>query len=433
MSDYEILKTGSRIPGLSLAITHNGPAVPSNDYPVLFIHGATFPSALAFAFRMNGYSWMDNLSENGFDTYALDFLGYGHSDRYPEMSSSSPKGKPVGMAGEIYRDIDKAVDFILQKTGKKKICLIAHSWGGAVAALYATKFPAKVEKLVLFASITKRDGKELSPVIEKTYESLTPVQRVTAMKDLTPPEMTCQLEPEITTTWGEQWLKSDPLATKSKSDSVRFPSGYTLDFNNLTNGRALYNPADIMAPVLLIRGEWDKYPDNNDEGSLLSELKNSPGKKYVVIEKATHVMHLEKNRHQLYDETLNFLKSGAASPKANDHAFAVIFEVIPADGHKDDYLSIASGLKPELEKIKGFISIERFQSIYHPEKILSLSFWENEKAIQQWRNLETHRSAQLKGREYVFKDYRLRVAQVVRDYGMSDRKEAPSDSRSYHK
>lgn len=116
----------------------------------------------------------------------------------------------------------------------------------------------------------------------------------------------------------------------------------------------------------------------------------------------------------------------------NKQIIVVIFEVIPSIEYKNDYLKIALDLKPELEKIKGFISIERFQSIYHPEKILSLSFWESEEAIRQWRNLEIHRSAQSKGKEYIFEDYHLRIAEVVRDYGMFDRKEAPSDSQSYH-
>ena len=111
---------------------------------------------------------------------------------------------------------------------------------------------------------------------------------------------------------------------------------------------------------------------------------------------------------------------------------AVIFEVVPADGQIQEYLDIATKLKPELEKIKGFISIERFQSIYSPEKILSLSFWENEEAIREWRNLETHRNAQSKGRESIFKDYRIRIAQTVRDYGMFERDETPSDSKSFH-
>ena len=112
---------------------------------------------------------------------------------------------------------------------------------------------------------------------------------------------------------------------------------------------------------------------------------------------------------------------------------AVIFEVIPADSiRKQQYLDIAASLKPELEKIKGFISIERFQSLTHPEKILSLSFFKDEEAIQQWRNLEVHRTAQAKGRESVFKDYHLRIADVNRDYGMFDRKEAPADSKAFH-
>lgn len=96
-------------------------------------------------------------------------------------------------------------------------------------------------------------------------------------------------------------------------------------------------------------------------------------------------------------------------------------------------MDLAVSLKPELEKIKAFISIERFQSIYNPEKILSLSFWENEKAIEEWRNPETHRNTQSKGREFVFKDYHLRIAQVIRDYGMFYRSEAPNDSKKVNK
>lgn len=111
---------------------------------------------------------------------------------------------------------------------------------------------------------------------------------------------------------------------------------------------------------------------------------------------------------------------------------AVIFEVMPAEGKRDDYFSLAEKLRPELNKIPGFISIERFQSIANPGKILSLSFWENEESISQWRNIEMHRHAQAAGRASVFKDYRLRVAHVVRDYGMNERTQAPADSKSIH-
>ena len=111
---------------------------------------------------------------------------------------------------------------------------------------------------------------------------------------------------------------------------------------------------------------------------------------------------------------------------------AVIFEAWPAKGKLDEYLDMAANLRFELNKIDGFISIERFQSISDPGKILSLSFWKNEESITKWRNIELHRQAQAKGRSGVFNDYRLRVAAVARDYGMNERTEAPSDSIIVH-
>ena len=111
---------------------------------------------------------------------------------------------------------------------------------------------------------------------------------------------------------------------------------------------------------------------------------------------------------------------------------AVIFEVWPADGERETYLDIAANLRPLLDQIDGFISIERFQSIVTPGKMLSLSFWRDEESIEEWRALEKHRAAQTVGRDYVFTDYRLRIAGVVRDYGMKERDQAPSDSRERH-
>jgi heme-degrading monooxygenase HmoA len=109
---------------------------------------------------------------------------------------------------------------------------------------------------------------------------------------------------------------------------------------------------------------------------------------------------------------------------------AVIFEVMPHAGRREDYLGIAADLKPLLETIDGFISIERFESLSEPGKVLSLSFWRDEAAVAAWRNLELHRRAQAVGRGEIFRDYRLRITQVVRDYGMDDRAEAPADSRA---
>lgn len=111
---------------------------------------------------------------------------------------------------------------------------------------------------------------------------------------------------------------------------------------------------------------------------------------------------------------------------------AVIFEVEPAAGRKGDYLDIAVEMRPMLDEIDGFISVERFQSLTDARKVLSLSFFENEDAILRWRTLAAHRGAQTKGRGGIFDDYRLRIASVVRDYGMFDRAQAPVDSQTAH-
>jgi heme-degrading monooxygenase HmoA len=111
---------------------------------------------------------------------------------------------------------------------------------------------------------------------------------------------------------------------------------------------------------------------------------------------------------------------------------AVIFEAQPHPGRRDAYLDAAARLRPLLEKIDGFVSIERFESLTTPGKILSLSLWRDEDAVRAWRNVEEHRRIQAAGRQSIFADYRLRVAAVIRDYGMNDRAQAPEDSRRAH-
>ena len=111
---------------------------------------------------------------------------------------------------------------------------------------------------------------------------------------------------------------------------------------------------------------------------------------------------------------------------------AVIFEVEPQPGCRETYLDMAARLRPLLAQIDGFVSIERFESLTQPGKLLSLSFWRDEQAIAAWRALEAHRGAQDAGRRTLFEDYRLRIATVQRDYGLNDRAQAPADSRQVH-
>lgn len=111
---------------------------------------------------------------------------------------------------------------------------------------------------------------------------------------------------------------------------------------------------------------------------------------------------------------------------------AVIFEVEPHPDHKDGYLEIAASMRALVDQVDGFISVERFQSLTNEGKLLSLSYFRDEKAVEDWRNLVAHRQAQAKGRDKYFKDYRLKVASILRDYGPNDRAEAPDDSNAAH-
>ena len=111
---------------------------------------------------------------------------------------------------------------------------------------------------------------------------------------------------------------------------------------------------------------------------------------------------------------------------------AVIFELTPAPGRKQDYLDLAAGLGAEVKEFDGFISIERFESITAPGRFVSLSFWRDEEAVRKWRNVQKHREAQAKGRAGIFTSYRLRVASVIRDYEMDRREQAPKDSVEIH-
>jgi pimeloyl-ACP methyl ester carboxylesterase len=307
-SSYKIIKTQSRIPNLKIALIHHRPAFVSEKYAVLLLHGSSFSSGLSFGFKMNNYSWIDNLVANGYEVYALDFLGYGYADRYSKMYKKLTANKNVlGRASVVCKDVDNAVNLILKNTKKSKVCIIGHSWGGSVAALYTSKHPHKVAKLVLFAAITPRNDTSASEKISTAYEKMTPEERIKAMKNLTPEKEDCRLDPEVFEKWGSTWQNSDPIATKYKQNVVRFPSGPLQDVEDMLHNRSYYNAADIKVPILLVRGAWDKYPSNEDNEKLFSKMINAPYNRYVIIEKGTHVVHLEKSRYQLYEAVLQFL------------------------------------------------------------------------------------------------------------------------------
>ena len=148
----EIMRIPSGVGRLSIAIRHQGPAAARRGQPVLILHGATFPSANAAAWKFAGRSWMDELADAGYDVYALDFLGYGESDRFDEMSAETTRGAPLGDLASMLTQVEHAVSHVLQASGARRIHLIAHSGGTLVAARYAELHGERVERLVLFGA-----------------------------------------------------------------------------------------------------------------------------------------------------------------------------------------------------------------------------------------------------------------------------------------
>ncbi|MBB3118275.1 alpha/beta fold hydrolase [Pseudoduganella violacea] len=294
----EVLTTGSHVPGLQLRLRHTT-AGATRGLPVLFLHGSSFPSALAFDFPMDGVSWMDSLAARGHNVYALDFLGYGLSDRYP------PAQQPQGRALDVVQDVDRAVELVLARSGARQVALVAHSWGGSVGALYAERHPEKVGKLVLFAAITARNQSTPRAQVAP-YQELTPAQRIAGMDGLRPAGEASQLHADVHKRWGADWLASDRRADNAAV--VRFPSGPSADADDLSHGRPYYDPARIKAPTLLVRGEWDTWPSDADYKLLRGRMTGAAEREYAVIPRGTHVMHLELAHGALWQAVERFLE-----------------------------------------------------------------------------------------------------------------------------
>lgn len=304
--DYQCYKVNSRIHGLKLALHSYRASHEHAKGTILLVHGSSFPSKLSFAFRMGGTSWVDHLTAEGFNVYALDFLGYGDSDRYPEMIQGNQNAQPLGRGAEVSVDLNLAVDFILARENIRQIDLLGHSWGGAVAATFAASHPDKVNRLVMYAGITavKSSGAKTTTKLP-AYSMMTSSDRVHALNSLAPESKRPLLANELFEHWGNEWLKSDPLNTDDSH--VRYPAGYKADLRDMFAGYSVYDPARITSRVLIIRGEYDRFPSGDHAQQLLRELVNAKTKHYVEINEGTHVLHLEKNRHELYARVIDFL------------------------------------------------------------------------------------------------------------------------------
>lgn len=280
-------------------------AAPSGRAPVLYIHGATFPSGLSVAYRFDGRSWFDQLAEAGFDPWAFDFAGFGGSDRYPVQGDGEPRGR----ADEAAAQIARVAALIRSRSGNARLSIIAHSWGSIAAGRFAGACPEQVDRMVLFGPIAQRDG-AASPRQMRPWRDITVDEQWQRFVADVPDGHPAGLARRQFDDWARHYLASDPDSAGRTPASVRVPGGPAADIASAWSGALPYDPAAIRAPVLIIRGEWDSLANDRDAARLMAALHNAPSRRDLKLPAGTHLMHLETGRHLLHREVAAFLGAG---------------------------------------------------------------------------------------------------------------------------
>ena len=281
---------------------------PTGGAPVLYVHGATFPSALSVGFDFGNGSWMDDWNRRGFDAWAFDFAGFGESGRYPAMSEPADRHPPLGRAPELARQVADVVALIQRETsrqeGGRRVSLVSHSWGGAPAALATIVMPEAIDRLVLFAPIARRTG-GTPPSLPAWSDVGTEAQYARFVEDV-PKDHAPVLEGFDR--WAPAYLASDPEAAPRTPPAVRIPSGPRADNLDTWAGQRFWDPARITRPLTIVRGAWDSLCRDADAATILDAATAAPSRHDARLEAGTHLMHLETGRHRLYDAVGRALK-----------------------------------------------------------------------------------------------------------------------------
>ncbi|MGN1289134.1 MAG: alpha/beta hydrolase [Bradyrhizobium sp.] len=287
---------------------------PGEGDPVLYVHGATFPSSLSVGYRFGGRSWADDLKAGGFDVWAFDFVGFGGSSRPRQMFMSAGGVAPLGRAPEAAAQISAVVDHIRRAHAGVPVHIVAHSWGTIAACLFAGHHPDAVGRLVLFGPIVRRELKGLPPPesIGAWREVTIPDQLKRFVEDVPPSHPPVLIEPDLAA-WGPAYLASDAGAAGRNPSAVRIPNGPQADIIAALSGQLPYDPRRVLAPTLIVRGEWDNLCQDADAAWLTRAL-GATEKADVVVPKATHLMHLEHGREGLFAATAGWLARSASRP-----------------------------------------------------------------------------------------------------------------------
>ena len=313
--DEQHFRIPSPRPGLDLFLrllpAHSTAGRPPR--PVLYVHGGTFPSALSIAHRFDGRSWRDELVQVGFDVWGLDFLGFGESDRYPEMTAPAEANPPLGSAVEASDQIESAARFICRHHSVERLSIIAHSWGTMPAGRFAGRCPDLVERLVFFGPVARRAG-QAEPARYGAWRLVSLQDQWDRFTAEVPAESPAVLSRRHFDDWAPLYLASDPGSGQHSPPSVKTPSGPWNDIAQAWAGELAYDPALIRAPTAIIRGESDSLASDADARWLFDALSAAPLRRDVKIARGTHLLHLEENRYALYREAEAFLRGDDLPP-----------------------------------------------------------------------------------------------------------------------
>lgn len=302
-------------PGLKIYVREKHPAGMTHFSPertLVFVHGATYPASTAFDLELGGLSWMDYIAQRGFNVYLLDLPGYGRSTRPAAMDRPAEGGQPFETTADAVRDYGAVVDWVLARRHLPKLDVMGWSWGTTIAGGFAAEQPAKVDRLVLYASVWLNKNPPPTGDDAKlgTYRLVTANSAKKRWLNGVPEDKVADLIPAG---WFEAWQKAtwatDPEAG---SGSLRAPNGVTQDIRGYyMSGKTTYDPSLITAPTLMIQAEWDHDTPPYMSQALFPLLTHAAWKEYVLIGEGTHTVVMEKNRMQLFTAVQSFLDEKA--------------------------------------------------------------------------------------------------------------------------
>jgi len=299
------------IKGLILGLRHasvTSPATQSARPVVLILHGAGAPVAGNPDFVLGGHSLMTSLAETGIDVWALDYYGFGESDRYPEMSEPADAHPPLGRAEECADQVDAVTAFLKRDRHIDRIMLIGDSGGSLVAGVFATRRPDLVSRLILFGPETPFTEGPPTNAVLPAYINIAPADLWGQFADWSQaagkPDV---LDANAYKPWAEAYLRSDPTSATRRPPTVKVPNGRQADTADIERGRFTYDPAAIRAPTLIVMGEFDAIATLPGAEWLLKSLRRAPQRRLVVIGHGSHTIQYETERTQLYHVMADFL------------------------------------------------------------------------------------------------------------------------------